>query len=184
MLTWYQMCFTTELGQHLLEGLIPFPDVCAAGNIALRLVISKPVPHNLDRNIRVVVVDTNVLPRDVRDELLVAVWFLGLQRGNCCHWFVGRCPEQTELKGHIEAGEAIDSIETRPGNIMIAESAFLYDASDLVYPDFSCVGDFECGPRDKAAIKNREDDSIKYPFIRPVKRAVKKDIVVVSGRSH
>ena len=52
--------------------------------------------------------------------------------------------EKPQLEWHVEAGESIGSVESCPGNVVKAESAFIHDPSDFAHADLCCVGNFKC----------------------------------------
>src|SRR5260370_24755120 len=120
-----------------------------------------PTPRHDHRRLRVVSVGGDVLTCDVGDELLEPIPFPIQDQTDLAPLVTGAeasgTDKEPKLEWHVEAGQLIDGIELRPGDVVYAETARANDREDLLDPDLARVVDLQGAAWHVATVKRCED---------------------------
>jgi hypothetical protein len=121
-------------GQVVEEGLVSSPDLQVAGHGRAPGGIPQPVAHPLNRLPRIAAMSLDILPGDVRQELLVAVLLAVQDKARLGSLLRATVPlateEQAEFEGHVEPGQS-GRRRFGPGDVVDAVAALGDDSFDL-----------------------------------------------------
>jgi hypothetical protein len=137
---------------------------------------TEPVAHRGDRTHRFEIMRSNVLARDVRNELLKSVLFaienetglLTLRRRSAAF----DAKKHSQLQWHVESGKPIDAIEFCSRQIVDAKPAFFDDGKYLLNARLARIVNLESTSRMKSAHHNCEYNTIENWFEPSVEGAI------------
>ena len=103
----------------------------------------------------------NIHARQVRNELLIAIWLRIQNQGALLRLrraaIALASQEDAQLQRHVETGQLGLSIQLRLGNIVNAVATLLYYQIELFDAGFATIINLSCRPDTKAAGIYRED---------------------------
>jgi hypothetical protein len=121
-------------------------------------------------------VSTNVLPGDIRQNLLVAILLLVQDQASFGRQLVGTIKAasqiEAELKWHVESWEWRGARDFNARNVMNGVLRALNQAPDLVESEISGIDLLESGTRKKPAIHYAKHDRLEHRGIPVVERTI------------
>ena len=182
-----ELSFFGNHGQLSPKLAIFFPDHCAAWNSCLARRGLEPVANIANRGRRTLVVRLNILTANVGDKAFISISGAiqdqaPLSRGATSKSF--RAKKNSELQGHIEAGQLIRLVfNLRSRNVMNAVITLGYQTIDILNSDLTCIGELQCAAQDKSAGRNTKHNRLEQWLELFIKRTVDK-YARAGGRRH
>lgn len=150
-----------------------------AGNIASDRNACKPAPHAVDCPVRISVVRRNILSRDIRNELLIAMP-LDIHDQKTLQFRTtatetGFAQRKAQLKRHVEPRQAVSCVEFGTADVVNAQVAVANESADLVEAHLGAVGHLKRASRDEPASMDCKDDRLEQRPVFRVKRTIDKN---------
>ncbi|MGJ0452095.1 MAG: hypothetical protein ACR65T_02525 [Methylocystis sp.] len=152
------------------------------GHARIPSLVPKPSGDLLDKPVDFPLVRMNILPGDVRDELLISIFLSVEDERFLTRTFrteIARAKEKAQFKGHVEARQTRRRVQFSVGNIVDAISAFANNTAYFLDPRLAAIVVFSSATRRIAGSHDSEDDGLEKLFIVRRKRTIDKNVLIL-----